>query len=101
MPKKVGNKIKSSRLFYYLIIVQHTQHPVPHPLNRLFNLIKFPAQFLYFVVIRKQDQAAFRDLHGNARADLKSRFSQPFGADFDQRCVTAVGQITQVQLRCV
>ncbi|EGJ91897.1 putative transposase [Shigella flexneri K-218] len=23
----------------------------PHPLNWLFNLIKFPAQFLYFVVI--------------------------------------------------
>lgn len=51
-------------------------------------------QFLYFVVIRKQDLAAFRDLHGNARADLKSRFSQPFGADFDHRRVAAVGQIT-------
>lgn len=51
-------------------------------------------QFLYFVVIRKQDQAAFRDLHGNARADLKFRFFQSFGADFDHRRVAAVGQIT-------
>ena len=83
-----------SRLFYYLTFVQHTKHPVPHPLNCLFNLIKLPAQFLYFVVIREQDQAPFRDLHGNARADLKSRFSQPFGADFDHRRVAAVGQIT-------
>ncbi len=65
-----------------------------HHLDRLFNLIKLPAQFLYFVAIREQDQATFRDLHGNARADLKSRFSQPFGADFDHRRVTAVRQIT-------
>ncbi|HDX4196936.1 TPA: hypothetical protein ROG18_004177, partial [Escherichia coli] len=68
-------------------------HPVTHPLNSLFNVIKFPAQFLYFVVIREQDQATFRDLHGNARADLKSRFSQSFGADFDHQCVTAVGKM--------
>ena len=68
---------------FYLFLVQHTKHPVTHPLNSLFNVIKFPAQFLYFVVIRKQDQTTFRDLHGNARADLKSRFSQPFGADFE------------------
>ncbi len=54
-------------------------------------------QFLYFVVIRKQDQAAFRDLHGNARADLKSRFSQPFGADFDHRRVAAAGQMLRWQ----
>ncbi|HGE9221860.1 TPA: hypothetical protein ACGBK0_004316, partial [Escherichia coli] len=77
-----------------LTLVQHTKHPVTHPLNSLFNLIQFPAQFLYFVVIRKQDQATFRDLHGNASADLKSRFSQSFGADFDHRRVAAVGQIT-------
>ena len=87
-------KIRSSRLFYYLAFVQHTKYPVPHPLNSLFNLIKFLPQFLYSVVIRKQDQATFRDLHGNARADLKSRFSQPFGADFDHRRVAAVGQIS-------
>lgn len=83
--------------FYYLTLVQHTKHPVPHPLNHLFYLIKFLAQFLHLIVIREQDQAAFRDLHGNARADLKARFSQPFGADFDHRRVAAVGQITRWQ----
>ena len=81
------------RLFIFLTLIQHTKHPVTHSLNSLFNLIKLPPQFLYFVVIREQDQATFRDLHGNARADLKSRFSQPFGADFDHQCVTAVGKM--------
>ena len=78
---------------YQELVRTFPKHPVTHPLNSLFNVIKFPAQFLYFVVIREQDQATFRDLHGNARADLKSRFSQPFGADFDHQCVTAVGKM--------
>ena len=90
---KNAGRLMIFRLFIFLTLIQHTKHPVTHPLNSLFNVIKFPAQFLYFVVIREQDQATFRDLHGNARADLKSRFSQPFGADFDHQCVTAVGKM--------
>lgn len=42
----------------------------------LFNLIKLLTQFLHLVVIRKQDQTTFRDLHGNARSGIKSRLGQ-------------------------
>ncbi|MBS2140275.1 hypothetical protein KCA24_23225, partial [Escherichia coli] len=54
---------------------------------------KVPWQFPCLGVCREHVSAIFRDLHGNARADLKSRFSQPFGADFDHQCVTAVGKM--------
>ncbi len=67
---KMAGKDKIFPVFYYLAFVQHTKHSVSHPLSLLFNLIKLPAQFLYFVVIREQEQATFRGLHGNARADL-------------------------------
>ncbi|EJU7756474.1 hypothetical protein RIV76_001692 [Salmonella enterica] len=52
---KAGKKIRSSPLLF-LCFFQYAEYPIPHSFNYLINLIKFPAQFLYFVVIRKQDR---------------------------------------------
>ena len=62
--------------FYYLTLVQHTKHPVPHPLNHLFNLIKFLPQFLCLVTISDDGQAPLRNLHRHAAPGLKSRLGE-------------------------
>lgn len=57
---------------YYLILVQHTKHPIPHSLNHLFSLIKLLAQLLRLVVVSDDGQALVRNPHRHARARLRN-----------------------------
>lgn len=62
---------------YNLIPFNYLNHPQPHSLNHLFNLIKFLPQLLHLVALCNQDQAPFRDLHRDTGPGIKSRLSQP------------------------
>lgn len=74
---KMAGKDKIFPAFYYLAFVQHTKHPVPHPLNHLFNLIKFLPQFLHLVTVSDDGQAPLRNLHRDTPSGIKSGLFQP------------------------
>ena len=72
-----GEKIKSSRLFYYSIRFNLLNKCFFNFLHHLFSLIKLLAQLLHFVIVSDDGQAPLRDLHGDAAPGLKSYLFQP------------------------